>query len=73
MNTEAQIKNETVALLNASRESIGPGTIVTLKTGGPAMVITERTADKALAYWHEDSGELATYWFPIVALKVKPV
>lgn len=72
MNTEAQIKNETVALLNASRESIGPGTIVTLKTGGPAMVVTERTADKAHAFWHADNGELSTFWFPIVALKVKP-
>ncbi len=53
------------------RESIGPGVIVTLKTGGPAMVVTERLADKVHAYWHEESGSLHEAWIPAIALKVK--
>lgn len=53
-------------------ESIGPGTIVTLKTGGPAMVVTERSSDKVRALWHEDNGGLHDAWLPAIAVKVKP-
>lgn len=72
MNTEAKNRSEAVALLNASRDSIGAGSIVTLKTGGPAMVVLERTTDKAHCQWHKEDGELLEAWIPTIALKVKP-
>lgn len=53
-------------------ESIGPGTIVTLKTGGPAMVVTERSADKVNTHWHDSEGALHDAWIPVIAVKVKP-
>lgn len=53
------------------RESIGPGSIVTLKTGGPAMVVSERSTDKALCTWHTEDGDMIDAWVPTVCLKVK--
>lgn len=72
MNTEAHTRNEAVAILNATRESIGAGTIVTLKTGGPAMVVSERTTDKANCLWHQEDGNIVSMWINLVCLKVKP-
>lgn len=72
MNTEAHTRNEAVALLNVTRESIGAGSIVTLKTGGPAMVVSERTADKANCLWHQENGDMVSMWINLVCLKVKP-
>lgn len=63
---------QTISTIEAKRESIGAGSIVTLKTGGPAMVVSERSTDKACCHWHEESGELNTMWIPLCCLKVKP-
>ena len=56
----------------SATESIGPGTIVTLKTGGPAMVVTERTAEKVHVHWHDADGALYDTWIAAIAVKVKP-
>lgn len=61
-----------VSTIETKRETIGEGTIVTLKTGGPAMVVSERTATKAHTIWHADNGELCQFWFLLSCLKVKP-
>ena len=53
------------------RESIGPGVIVTLKSGGAAMVVIERVSDKVHVMWHEENGALHELWIPPIALKVK--
>ena len=52
-------------------ESIGPGTIVTLKTGGPAMVVIERSADKVNVIWHDEDGHMHDFWLPVIAVKAK--
>lgn len=60
-----------ISNLEAKRESIGAGTVVTLKTGGPSMVVETRTADKAYCNWHNDSGDLLRDWVALVCLQVK--
>lgn len=71
MNSEVYHREQAVALLDAARSTIGPGTLVTLKTGGPSMVVAERSADKINALWHSEDGELCQFWFPVHCLKVK--
>ena len=56
----------------SATESIGPGTIVTLKTGGPAMVVVERTSTKVNVVWHDEDGHIHDFWVPAIAVKVKP-
>ena len=51
-------------------ESIGPGSLVVLKTGGPPIVVVERTPDKARCLWHDNEGDLHDLWIPTIALKV---
>ena len=58
--------------LERTLESIGPGSVVTMKSGGPAMTVAERSADKAYCIWHDDDGDVSHYWFPICTIKVKP-
>lgn len=73
-NTAAAIMNEKLskfASILHPGESIGPGTIVTLKTSGPAMVVIERSADKVNVIWHDENGQLHETWLPIIAVKVK--
>jgi uncharacterized protein YodC (DUF2158 family) len=61
-----------VSTIETKRESIGVGTIVTLKTGGPSMVVSERTAEKFHCHWHMENGEILEAWLPANVLKVKP-
>ena len=51
-------------------ESIGPGSLVVLKTGGPCLVVVERISDKAHCLWHDNDGSLHDLWIPTIALKV---
>ena len=42
---------QTISTIEAKRESIGAGSIVTLKTGGPAMVVSERSTSNPAPRW----------------------
>lgn len=63
--------SDTVTSLEGRRESIGPGTIVTLKPGGPHMVVEMRNADRAHCIWHNADGDIFKDWIPIICLRVK--
>jgi len=60
-----------ISSLETKRESIGVGSVVTLKTGGPSMVVMERSAEKAHCIWHLDNGDSVNQWIPIACLEVK--
>lgn len=62
--------NEHVTKL-PTRETLGKGSVVTLKSGGPCMTVIDRTADNAQCTWHKDDSEIVSVWVPILALKVK--
>ena len=55
----------------ACRDHIGPGSIVTLKTGGHEMVVEMRSEEKAWCIWHNGDGDIFKDWIPIICLKVK--
>ena len=65
------MSQENVKALIDRRESIGPGSIVILKTGGHDMVVENRCAEKAYCIWHNSSGDIYKDWLPIICLKVK--
>lgn len=65
------MSQENVKALIDRRESIGPGTMVMLKTGGPTMVVEMRNADRAYCIWHNNDGDIFKDWIPVICLKVK--
>lgn len=53
------------------RESIGPGSVVSMKSGGPKLVVIERSINWAYVTWHKDDGnDVLKDWIPITCLEV---
>ena len=53
------------------RESIGPGSVVRMKSGGPSMVVIERSTNWAYVTWHKDDGnDVLKDWIPTACLEL---
>ena len=65
------MSQENVKTLISPRETIGPGSVVNLKTGGHDMVVEVRSDEKAWCIWQNADGDIFKDWIPIICLKVK--
>lgn len=78
MTTETELVNPYVKdikdasnVRSITRESIGPGTVVKLKSGGPHMTVIERSTNWAYVTWHKDDGnDVLKDWLPTSCLEV---
>ena len=63
---------DNITAIASRRDSISPGTVVTLKSGGPQMTVIERSANWAYVTWHKDDGnDVLKDWIPVSCLDVK--